>query len=128
MINIQIQEQKTTIPVKIGKLNFEIDVTDEKLDELMVKHGEVAELFEDEVPETVADAKQVLKKAFNLFLGKGAFKQIYEQTPSIMGCMTILTELLESFPKELEKLAPPLTQAEKAAQFVEMKLQKKNRK
>lgn len=127
MINIQI-DQKTAIPVKIGELVFEIDVTDEKLDELIAKHSEVAELFEDDVPETTEEAKKVLKKAFDLFLGKGAFKKIYVQTPSIIGCVGILTNLLKSLPEELEKLTPPLTQAEKATQLVELKKKKKNRK
>lgn len=116
MININVVK-KVGIPVKIGELEFDIDMSDERLEELATKHEEIVVMFSG-IGDSSKEAKKALKKGFNLFLGKGSFKKIYEQTPSLIGCANILVELLELLPKAIKGT---MTQQEKALKLTKNK-------
>lgn len=116
MININV-DKKAGIPVRIGKLDFVVDTTDAKMKELSTIHKEMAKEFK-EVGNDEAAAKKMLKKAYKLFLGKGSFKLVYEQTQSLVGCANILKELLELLPKAMDS---QMTQQDKMNKLIEAK-------
>jgi len=108
---IKIQEKKTEIPVEIGDLTFEFELTDKSLvsfqkNALATKKGlESLQINENEEDEKVLEkAKGILEKGFDLFLGEGAFEKIYEVTPSVAYLNNYLLQLIEGIEEEIQNL------------------------
>ncbi len=128
---IKIQTEKPTIPVEIGKLRFEFDVSDESIKNFYeksfetFKEIETIEVDEDEEEEVIFEkAKDILKKSFDLMLGEGAFVQIYELSPSIFILTNYYKQLYEGISKELEKMGFTESQVEKAKKYIKNKNKK----
>lgn len=128
---IKIQTEKPTIPVEIGKLRFEFDVSDESIKNFYeksfetFKEIETIEVDEDEEEEVIFEkAKDILKKSFDLMLGEGAFVQIYELSPSIFILTNYYKQLYEGISKELEKMGFNESQVEKAKKYIKNKNKK----
>ncbi len=128
---IKIQTEKPTIPVEIGKLKFEFDVSDESIKNFYeksfetFKEIETIEVDEDEEEEVIFEkAKDILKKSFDLMLGEGAFVQIYELSPSIFILTNYYKQLYEGISKELEKMGFTESQVEKAKKYIKNKNKK----
>lgn len=128
---IKIQTEKPTIPVEIGKLKFEFDVSDESIKNFYeksfetFKEIETIEVDEDEEEEVIFEkAKDILKKSFDLMLGEGAFVQIYELSPSIFILTNYYKQLYEGISKELEKMGFSESQVEKAKKYIKNKNKK----
>lgn len=128
---IKIQTEKPTIPVEIGKLRFEFDVSDESIKNFYeksfetFKEIETIEVDEDEEEEVIFEkAKDILKKSFDLMLGEGAFVQIYELSPSIFILTNYYKQLYEGISEELEKMGFTESQVEKAKKYIKNKNKK----
>ncbi|WP_017728493.1 hypothetical protein [Halalkalibacterium ligniniphilum] len=123
---IKIQTEKTVIPVEIGELNFEFNVSDEAIKNLRKNAKIVQEEFvniNDAVDEEKSEkaAKTVLQKGFDLLLGEGAFEKIYAQTPSIIYLMKYFIQLSEGIDKELKTLGIDASQKEKVKKYLNKK-------
>ena len=103
---IKVNLETTVIPVEIGDLKFEIDVTDEKYEEYVQSFNafldDVSELDETE-SEDLKLLKEKQKHVYDVLLGEGAFESIYELAPSIMITTGILTQVVEQLEKEVMK-------------------------
>lgn len=111
---LNIQTNKNAIPVKIGELDFEFNLTDNSIREFEAE-SEAAEktlmkIVEDYQSNSISEAEVIeklnaqLEKLFDLMLGDGTYKKIYEQTPSAMDNFEIFMELSEGLRNEQEKL------------------------
>lgn len=125
-MTIKIQTKKTVIPVEIGKLNFEFDVSDDSVVEFrknakqLYKELEVIGEVNDE-EKALELSKETLQKGFDLFLGDGAFKEIYKQTPSVVFLMDYITKLSEGIEEELRSLGFSDTKEEKVKKYLKNK-------
>lgn len=124
MTTIKIQLETPAIPVEIGKLKFEFDTSDESI----LAFRQTATTFGDELENVeVAEgkefeqAKEILRKGFDLILGKGSFEKIYEQTPSVMSVIKYFVQLTQSITEQLNKMGLTETQQEKAQKYVKSK-------
>ncbi|KYG30423.1 hypothetical protein [Alkalihalobacillus trypoxylicola] len=123
-MTIKIQTEKTVIPIEIGKLNFEFDVSDESVQHFREKAMEVQSelnLLNTELDEeqTFTIAKSALQKGYDLMLGKGAFAKIYNQTPSLPFVMKFFEQIANGVEKELKKMGFEHTNKEKAQKYLE---------
>ena len=78
---INIETIDTIIPVTIGKLNFEIDTSDEnikiireKASEMEGKIKEISILLETDEAQAEAEIESYLRQAFDSLLGRSAFE------------------------------------------------------
>ena len=83
---IKINLESVKIPVEIGDLKYEIDVTDEKYETFVGKFdeflGKAAALYKEKT-EDVTEFKTMLSDIYEALLGEGSFDEIYEQMPNI---------------------------------------------
>jgi len=121
---IKIQIETAAIPVEIGKLKFEFDTSDESI----LDFRKTAFTFKDElenVDVTEGDeyegAKDILRRGFDLMLGEGSFKKIYEQTPSVILVAKYFVQLTESITERLNKMGLSETQQQKAQKYIKAK-------
>ena len=103
---IKINLESTVIPVEIGDLKFEIDVTDEKYE----RYIQAFNTFLDDVSaldETAAEDLALLKakqtQVYDVLLGAGAFESVYQLAPSVVITTGILTQVVEQLEKEMMK-------------------------
>lgn len=120
---IIINTKKTGIPVKIGELNFTVDTTDTGLEQLVESYQEIVKDMEKFDGEGIGDAKELLAKGFDLFLGQGSFESIYKQTASVTECAKYLEALVIGVTEELQELNK-VTQQEKVDKYLKHKKKK----
>jgi len=114
---IKINVLSTLVPIEIGNLKFEVDVTDEKYQafierfkavqkELLALMTEIEEMekngTEINEEETLAKLHQLVSKAYDELLGEGTFRQVYQQTPRIVAVTSYLVKLVAALEKEME--------------------------
>jgi len=135
---IKINVRSTLIPVEIGELKYEVDITDQKYrafserfkyvqKELLKlvtaiedqeKKGE--EINEDELFEKL---QQLVSTAYHELLGSQAFEQVYQQTPRLIEVTGYLVKLVAAIEQEMEAdQGPAMSSYLKAKQA---KIQKK---
>lgn len=123
---IKIQTQQTGIPIEIGELTFYFDTTDENIFSFEKKQEKITKELEELNPKDDADledVKEVLRRGFDLFLGKGAFDKIYDQTPSVLACLSYLEQVGNGIAAELNKMSGVSAQV-KAKKYAKSKKKK----
>lgn len=102
---IKIQTEKPVIPIEIGDLNFEFEVTDENIRRFYDSYDEVKKELEKVTGDDFESTKQVIAKAFDYILGEGAFNKIYEVSPSLIIITKYFWSIVEGLEEELVKKA-----------------------
>lgn len=120
---IIINTKKTGIPVRIGELDFTVDTTDKGLEQLVESYKEIVKEMEKFDGDGIGDAKELLTKGFDLFLGGGSFEKIYEQTSSVTECANYLEALVLGVTEELQEINKA-TQREKVDKYLKHKKKK----
>jgi len=116
-MTIKINVLSTLIPIQIGELSFEVDVTDQKyrafIERFKLVQQEllnlVAKVDEEEQKgvtinedELIEKLHQLVSTAYDELLGAGAFNQVYEQTPRIVSVTSYLVKIVAGLEKEME--------------------------
>lgn len=117
---IKIQTRQTGIPVFIGDLQFNFDTSDESIKALLGNHQKVVDEISNIKEGDDEGVKKALKKGFDLLLGEGSFKKVYNQTPSTIECTRQLFELLQGISQEFSSLNG-MTQQEKVQKYLKAK-------
>lgn len=117
---IKIQTRQTGIPVFIGDLQFNFDTSDTSIEALLGNHQKVVDEISNIKEGDDEGAKKALKKGFDLLLGDGSFKKVYNQTPSTIECTRQLFELLQGISQEFSSLNG-MTQQEKVQKYLKAK-------
>lgn len=117
---IKIQTRQTGIPVFIGDLQFNFDTSDVSIEALLGNHQKVVDEISNIKEGDDEGAKKALKKGFDLLLGEGSFKKVYNQTPSTIECTRQLFELLQGISQEFSSLNG-MTQQEKVQKYLKAK-------
>lgn len=123
---IIIQTEQPVIPVQLGALAFEFNVSDESVKDFRKnalktqKELESLSISNDD-EQSLEQAKDVLRRGFDLMLGEGAFDQIYKQTPSVVIVMKYLAQIGEGIAEELNKMGFTESQQEKAKKYLASK-------
>lgn len=127
---IKIQTKQIGIPVEIGELNFVFDTSDESvkkfrkdLDAVYEKLKKIdtnSKKTEDE-DKLFDEAKNYLSEGFELVLGKGAFDEIYKQTPSVLRLVDYFVKLSEGIKEELSDLGINESQKELTEKYLAKK-------
>jgi len=122
---IKIRTQQTYIPIQLGDLELKFDVSDEsianfrkeairvqkELENMSVKDGEEAQ----------KQAKEVLKRGFNLMFSDGTFEQVYNISPSTIVVMDYFAAITDGISEELNKRGFRESQKDKAKKYLAQK-------
>lgn len=125
---IKIQTKQTGIPVELGELKFTFDTSDESIETFYDAAQTTLTEMKNFKDDDMDAAKEILKKGYDLMLGKGAFKQVYEQTPSLIEVTRYFVQLAEGIQEEISGLGKGLSQQEKAQQYINRKNKPKSKK
>ena len=118
---IKIQTKQTGIPVELGELKFTFDTSDESIETFYDAAQTTLTEMKNFKDDDMDAAKEILEKGYDLMLGKGAFKQVYEQTPSLIEVTRYFVQLAEGIQEEISSLGKGLSQQEKAQQYINRK-------
>lgn len=123
---ITIQTQKPEIPVEIGDLKFSFDVSDESIKKIREEAIKVQKELEnlaisDNEDKALEQAKEVLKRGFEVMLGKDSFEKIYEISPSVIVCMDYFIQLAGGIEEELRNMGFSKSQQELAKKYIQSK-------
>lgn len=124
---IKIQTKQTGIPVEIGDLTFTFDTSDESIKSFRDSAQSTLDEMKNVKDDDLDAAKKILEKGYELMLGEGAFKQVYEQTPSLIEVTRYFVQLAEGIEKELSSLGKGSSQQDKAQQYLRHKNKPKNK-
>ncbi|MCT6925315.1 hypothetical protein [Metasolibacillus sp.] len=120
---IKINTRKATIPVEIdGDLKFEIDMSDESLQQnrtVFEKFHAAAHELEDE---DFDGAKELIINALDELLGTGAGNAIYERVGGAFACVDVFNQLAEGIAAEASKRGLQM-EHDKVTQYVQSKKQ-----
>ena len=105
-MTIKIQTKTTQIPIEFDdKLTLYFDMSDDNIDRLF----KAQKTFEKEISEIDNDdidgLKEMLRKAYTLFLGEEAFDKLYELSPSVVILTNYFWSIVEGLQEEIEKRA-----------------------
>ena len=91
-INIPLgkKEDKKYMKVNVGSNSFEIAVDKKSLEELAITCERLGAKLNDEELQTMENAKKLVKEGYNVILGKGSFKKVFEESGSIVECAEVL--------------------------------------
>lgn len=120
---IKIQTEKPVIPIELGSLNFEFEITDENIQRLyqsLDRYEEEAKAIKEE---DLEGAKNAIRKGMDFLLGEGTFDKIYEEFPSTIAVSNYFIQIAEGLEREIVKKSGQSNQ-QKADRY----LQNKNRK
>ena len=94
---IKINLESTKIPVEIGDLKFEIDVTDEKYEAFIQNFNAFLskmESLDEEKSEDIALLKTMVSEVYEELLGTGSYEQIYAKMPNIAFVASVLIKVV----------------------------------
>ncbi|WP_107841886.1 hypothetical protein [Metasolibacillus meyeri] len=120
---IKINTRKPTIPVEIDDLKYEINMSDESLQQqraVFIKFNEDAKQLTDEDFE---GAKKLIIKCLDNLLEQGAGNAIYERVGSAFACADVINQLAEGIVAEANKRGLK-TQQMKVENYVQSKKQR----
>jgi|SRR5690625_580738 len=122
-MSIKIQTKTTQIPIEFGdELTLYFDMSDENIQRLF----KAQETFEQEVSKINNDdidgLKEMLRKAYTLFLGEEAFDKLYEISPSVVILTNYFWSIVEGLHEEIEKRAGQ-TKMQKVEKYLQHKKQ-----
>lgn len=122
---IKINVEKTAIPIEIGDLMFEFDITDKAID----KFRENALSVEQDLMSLDADqydnkdlgqVKEVLRKGYDTLLGVGAFDQVYKLSPSVSVMMNYFIQITDGIQQQMsERVKYRSEQSKERSYFLE---------
>lgn len=125
---IKIQTQKTEIPIELGDLKFAFDISDESIKRFRDNAVKIQKELEsinvsDQDDKAMEQLKEILERGFTIMLGEGAFKKIYERSPSVMVVMNYFEQIANGIAAELNEMGYSETQAQKAKKYLANKKQ-----
>ena len=127
---IKINTKSHIIPVEIGDLKFQVEATDENLIQYrnaLLGIKEELENVQDEDMESMQIVKDAILKAFDVILGNGAGRKIYEKVGSTIICIDILYQLKNGIEKEFGERGMSFAQQDKAQQYLQEKKRRNKR-
>ncbi|MCL1924211.1 MAG: hypothetical protein FWF50_01345 [Defluviitaleaceae bacterium] len=101
---LKINLESTVIPIEIGDLKFEINVTDENysvFNQVFSKFLEDIESLSEAETEDLELIKEKQKLVYDALLGEGAFEKIYAISPSVIVTTGVLTKVIEHLEAEV---------------------------
>lgn len=104
MINIDIE--RTGIPIKIAGIEFFFDASLEGVENYHIRYDEIIKSIE-EMPETenvLQDTKEALEKSFDAVLGQGSFAKLYKKVPDVIALRTVFFEVVKGIDEHTEQL------------------------
>lgn len=123
---IKIQTKKPEIPVEIGDLKFSFDVSDESIkkfrNEAIKVQKELEEIaISDNDDQALEQAKDALKRGFEIMLGEGSFKKIYDISPSLVLCIQYFVQIAIGIEEELKNMGFSQSQKDLAKKYLAQK-------
>jgi len=107
---IKINLESTKIPVEIGDLKFEIDVTDEKYEAFIQNFNAFLskmESLDEEKSEDIALLKTMVEEVYEELLGTGSYDQIYTKMPNIAFVASVLVNIVTQLTQVMNERITP---------------------
>lgn len=125
ILAIRIQTEKPVIPIELGDLKFEFDVSDESVkkfrEDATKVQKELTNITVEDEDKALELTKDVLKRGYDLILGEGAFEKVYNLSPSVLITMKYLEQIVEGIAAELKALGFEQSSQEKAKKYLAKK-------
>lgn len=124
---IRIQTEKPVIPIELGSLNFEFEITDDNIQRLyksLDRYEEEAKAIKEE---DLEGAKNAIRKGMDFLLGEGTFDKIYEEFPSTIAVSNYFIQIAEGLEREIAKKSGQSNQ-QKADRYLQNKKRKNNKR
>lgn len=123
---INIQTQKTYIPVHLGELELQFDLSDDNVLRFRKEAIRVHEELEDvsaseDINKAMKQAKDALRKGFDVFFGEGTFEKVYELSPSLTILIQYFVQISEAISEKLEEIGYNATAEDKARKYLAKK-------
>lgn len=124
-MTIKITTRSTIIPVEIDDLTFGFDTSDESIRNLQQAGQQLLTQGADLTDNDFEGAIKLIQETFDLLLGVGAGKQIYQHVGNVTTCVDVLTQLQKYLDQELQERGFKVNKAEA---YIQAKHQKKQKK
>lgn len=124
---IRIQTEKPVIPIELGPLKFEFEITDDNIQRLyesLDRYEEEAKAIKEE---DLEGAKNAIRKGMDFLLGEGTFDKIYEEFPSTIAVSNYFIQIAEGLEREIAKKSGQSNQ-QKADRYLQNKKRKNNKR
>lgn len=100
---IKIQTKTHVIPIEIGDVKLEFDMSDENLQKLFDTEHDVMKKI-DEVDKNDFEAqKKAISEIVDAMLGDGSFDKLYELSPSIFIVVEYFMQIAQGLKEEVNK-------------------------
>jgi|SRR5690625_5133853 len=119
-MSIKIQAKKAHIPIEIGDVTLEFDMSDENIERLYNTHEEMAKKFDNVESNNPEKAREILKEAFDYILGDGAFEKVYALSGSIITTTEYFEAIMNGIRDEVQKRTGQASQ-EKLQKYLQNK-------
>jgi len=107
---IKVNLESIKIPVEIGDLKYEIDVTDDKY-EGFIKNFNIflskIEKLDENDAENVVLLKTMVKAVYDELLGLSAFDEVYAKMPNIAFVSNVLINVVTQLMEEMDDTVTP---------------------
>lgn len=120
---IRIQTEKPVIPIEIGDVHLEFEITDENIKRFYDTQDQMQKELQKIQGDDFESAKKVLQKSLDYFLGDGSFDKIYEVSPSIIVITKYFWAIVEGLEGEIINKAEA-TSKQKAQKYIRNKKKK----
>jgi len=118
---IKVNLQSTIIPVEIGHLKFEINITDKKYEDFVKEFNQFLsnlEKLDEQNAEDVDRLRAMIKEIYTKLLGEGSFEVVYQEMPNIAlvasTFINVVTQLMQEMDKRMNQPQKLKTVAKKA--------------
>lgn len=124
---IKIQTEKPVIPIELGDLTFEFNVSDESVKKFREDAAKVQkELLnikadDDDDEKALETTKDVLRRGYDLILGEGSFEKVYDMSPSVVMTIKYLEQIVQGLAEELKAMGFNPSAQEKAKKYLASK-------
>ena len=100
---IKIQTKTHVIPIEIGDVKLEFDMSDENIKKLFNSEHDIMKMI-DEVDKNDFDAqKEAVKSIVDKLLGDGSFDKLYELSPSVFIIVDYFLQIAQGLKEEINK-------------------------
>ncbi|GEN30232.1 hypothetical protein HNQ35_000065 [Cerasibacillus quisquiliarum] len=100
---IKIQTQTHVIPIEIGDVKLEFDMSDENIKRLFDSENEIMKKI-SEVDSNDFDAqKKAIKEIIDATLGDGSFDKLYNLSPSVFIVVEYFMQIAQGLKEEINK-------------------------
>lgn len=100
---IKIQTKTHVIPIEVGDIKLNFDMSDENLNKLFDSEHEIMNTLSEVDKNDFEAQKKAIKKIIDEMLGEGSFDKLYDLTPSVFIVVEYFMQIAQGLKEEINK-------------------------